>query len=173
MPQEQDISNYINGIKSKMGIETTWKLEIERGLIAKLAEAIGDPNPLWNDREYASKTRYGRIIAPPSFFGSGMMFGWEMCINPPRFESIRIPGGESQKPTTIPMLTNVVDGGSEREFYKLVGEGDVITTVSKLADVSVRESKKFGKMVFLLLENVHWNESGEMVAKCTRRVITY
>ncbi|MGZ6550894.1 MAG: FAS1-like dehydratase domain-containing protein, partial [Tumebacillaceae bacterium] len=41
--------------------------EVEKGAIRKFAEAIGDPNPLYRDPEYAVNTRYGKIIAPPTF----------------------------------------------------------------------------------------------------------
>ena len=46
----------------------------------KFAEGIGDPNPLWSDEEYARKTRYGSIIAPPSFVWATLahvQFGWK------------------------------------------------------------------------------------------------
>ena len=27
---------------------------------------LGDPNPLWSDEEYAKKSSYGALVAPPS-----------------------------------------------------------------------------------------------------------
>jgi acyl dehydratase len=39
--------------------------EATRIAILKFAEGIGDTNPLWSDPEYAAKTRYGTIVAPP------------------------------------------------------------------------------------------------------------
>ena len=42
---------------------------VERGAIARFAEAVDDPNPLYSDLEYAQNSRYGSIIAPPGFFG--------------------------------------------------------------------------------------------------------
>ena len=41
--------------------------EVERGAIRRFAEAIGDPNPLFNDEREARKTRFGGMIAPPTF----------------------------------------------------------------------------------------------------------
>lgn len=35
--------------------------------IRHFANGIGDPNPLWRNPEYAKGTRYGHIIAPPTF----------------------------------------------------------------------------------------------------------
>ena len=41
--------------------------EATRMAILKFADGIGDPNPLWRNEEYAKKTRFGSIIAPPSW----------------------------------------------------------------------------------------------------------
>jgi len=46
--------------------------EIERGAIRKFAQAIEDPNALFNDEQAARKTRFGGMIAPPTF---GRMLG--------------------------------------------------------------------------------------------------
>lgn len=40
---------------------------VERGAVRKFAEAIGDPNPLYVDGEAAKRSRYGGLIAPPTF----------------------------------------------------------------------------------------------------------
>ncbi len=53
--------------------------EATRIAILKFADGIGDPNPLWRDLDYASKTHYGTIVAPPSWILSvlaGLQFGW-------------------------------------------------------------------------------------------------
>ena len=44
--------------------------EVEKGAIRKFAEALGDANPLFNDEEAARKTRYGGMIASPTFLRS-------------------------------------------------------------------------------------------------------
>ena len=44
--------------------------QIEEGAILRFAEAIGDTNPIFNDKEEASKTKYGGIVAPPTFLRS-------------------------------------------------------------------------------------------------------
>src|SRR5918912_4266607 len=40
---------------------------VEKGAVRKFAEAIGDPNPLYVDEEAAKASRYGRLLAPPTF----------------------------------------------------------------------------------------------------------
>ena len=40
---------------------------VEKGAVRKFAEAICDPNPLYVDEAAAKKSRYGGLIAPPTF----------------------------------------------------------------------------------------------------------
>jgi|GEM_PF-2462772 len=42
-----------------------WRTEVTRDAIYHLALAIGDLNPLYLDEEYAKKTRWGTLLAPP------------------------------------------------------------------------------------------------------------
>src|SRR4051812_12270194 len=44
-----------------------WCHEATRDNIRHYAHGIGDDNPLWCDPSYAAATRYGTVIAPPSF----------------------------------------------------------------------------------------------------------
>ena len=64
-------------VKSRIG--KTWRprepipflhTQAPRDAIRYYCEGIGDVNPLYRDPEYAKKTRYGRIIAPPCFLYS-------------------------------------------------------------------------------------------------------
>ena len=42
-----------------------WRTEVTRDAIYHLALAIGDLNPLYLDEDYAKKTRWGTLLAPP------------------------------------------------------------------------------------------------------------
>ncbi len=53
----------------------------ERGAVRRFAEAIADPSPLYVDEEPAKRSRYGRILAPPTFprtFDYGRVEGLEL-----------------------------------------------------------------------------------------------
>lgn len=54
------------GVKIEHTLEP-WCHEATRDNIRHYAHGIGDNNPLWCDPAYAKKTRYGDVIAPPSF----------------------------------------------------------------------------------------------------------
>lgn len=51
---------------------------IEQGAVRKFADAIGDPNPLYRDVDFALQTRRKRVQAPPTFactFDYGVLDG--------------------------------------------------------------------------------------------------
>ena len=118
-------------------------LEVEKGHIRRFAEAVGDPNPLWNDEAVARKSRYGGLIAPPTFL-----------------RSVRYD--RPQLPYDTP-FTRILDGGSEWEYLQPIRVGDRITTVARIADVSERAGR-LGAMLFTILEISYTNQFGELVA---------
>ncbi|MBA3610148.1 MAG: MaoC family dehydratase N-terminal domain-containing protein, partial [Rubrobacter sp.] len=40
---------------------------VERGAVRKFAEAIAEESPLYVDEDVARGSRYGRLLAPPTF----------------------------------------------------------------------------------------------------------
>jgi acyl dehydratase len=54
---------------------------VERGPVRQFAEAIADPSPLYTDERVAAESRYGRLLAPPTFprtFDYGSIDGLEL-----------------------------------------------------------------------------------------------
>jgi acyl dehydratase len=54
---------------------------VERGAVRRFAEAIADPSPLYVDEKVAEHSRYGALIAPPTFprtFDYGRIEGLEL-----------------------------------------------------------------------------------------------
>ena len=59
-------------LRKRIGVKITdtiepWNYEATRDAIRHYAHGIGDDNPLWTDPAYAEKTRYGSLVALPSF----------------------------------------------------------------------------------------------------------
>src|SRR5271166_3798802 len=55
-------------VRKQIGLQSeAHVVEVERGAIRRFAEAIGDPNPLFHDEVAARRSRFGGIIAPPTF----------------------------------------------------------------------------------------------------------
>ncbi|MGW0021484.1 FAS1-like dehydratase domain-containing protein [Rhodococcus sp. NPDC003382] len=74
----------IDSMRAKSGMklridESRNNDQANRWTILRFAEGIGDTNPLWCDPEYAASTRYGGLVAPPTWSYccfSGVQFGW-------------------------------------------------------------------------------------------------
>ena len=137
--------------------------EVEREAIRRFADSVDDPNPLYYDEEYAKKSKYGTIIAPPGFISTPWF------ADRPRKWGAR---GETAPDETAGVRAAVVkagygrvlDGGMEYEFFKPVKAGDTITFSSAISDIRVREGRT-GKMAFIITETTYTNQNSEVVAK--------
>ena len=126
--------------------------DVEKGAIIKFAEAIGDTNPIFNDEVAARKSRYGGMVAPPTFLRS---------INP----------GPLKVEFRSPYTANL-DGGSEWEYFEPIRPGDRITVTTKIADLYERAGR-LGNMMFLVRETNYVNQFGNTVAKQRTTGISY
>jgi acyl dehydratase len=139
------------------GSPQTW--EVEKGAIRRFADAVGDYNPVYSDVEYARKSRYGAIIAPPGFFGWPVRQarGSPLAVDiPPELESAFAQAG-------CP-LSLVLDGGMEYEFFAPIRAGDILTAVTTIRNLRERSSET-GSIIVSFLDTVYHNQQGELVAK--------
>lgn len=127
-------------------------LEVEKGAIIKFARAIGDDNPLFNDEVEARKSRYGGLIAPPTFLRS--------------ITSVR-----PELPFNLP-LNRVLDGGSDWEYFEPVRAGDRITTTAKITDISERTGR-LGVMFISTTVITYRNQLDQVVATQANTSIRY
>lgn len=134
-------------------------LEVERGAIARLADAIEDPNPLFRNEEYAKNSKYGGIIAPPGFFG------WPVGGGDIEAGMSRVVGAVAGAG-----MLRILDGGIELNFYVPVRAGDTLVTYGKLADVREKQTSQ-GKMLFLVIEQKYLNQDGALVAVARQTLI--
>ena len=145
-------SSSIEELRSKIGVE--WEAgvyEIEKGMIRRFVQAIGDPNPLWQDEEYANQNRYGGVIAPPNFIHS---VGFEQFVE----QALPLISGE-----------RALSASSEIECYQPVRPGDTITATLQLSDVRERQ----GKMRFMPFDTTYKNQRQELVAKYRHTIVSY
>jgi len=99
-------------MKSMLGMELNRSvLEVDKTMLRRLAEAIDDTNPKWQEE------------AAPGFLVAAMVSG----------------GGEP--PKTLFPLKRMVAGGGDWEYLLPIKAGDTITCVTNLADMYEREGK--------------------------------
>ncbi len=133
--------------------------KVEEGAIQRYAQAIGDPNPLFNDPDFASKTKYSRLLAPPGFTGWPVKAG---RLSDRLLESLLKAGAPSR----------LLDGGVEFEFVEPVGAGDVLTATTKIANITERETR-LGKTMFTTLETTFVNQKGNVALKSRSTFILF
>jgi len=117
--------------------------EIERGMVGKFAEAIGDPNPLW------------RQVAPPTFLAA------------------LVPTELWHKMTTAKCpLTRFLNGGNELEYYQPIRVGDVISVTARLDKLRKMEGEE-GTTLFMIMGVTYKNRKGGVVARGKNTYIRY
>ena len=126
--------------------------DIEKGAIIKFAQAIGDPNPLFNDEVQARKSRYGGLIAPPTFLRS-------------------MVSARPALPFDLP-LERLLDGGSDWEYFHPVRAGDRITAISEIADINERTGR-MGLMIITSIVVTYRNQFDQVAATQTSTSIRY
>ncbi|WP_334143777.1 MaoC family dehydratase N-terminal domain-containing protein [Rhabdothermincola sp.] len=138
------------------------KVVVERGPVAKFADAVKNDSPVYQSLEAARAAGFEHIPAPPTYAFSALQY-WG-----------RFPEDQPPDPTggTNPMMEvigtlmakggMVLHGEQEFEYHKPIQVGDVLTSEGKVVDCYSKESK--GRtMTFLVVEDVYRDEAGEPV----------
>lgn len=103
-------------------------------LIRHYADALGDRNPLWRSEDYAKKTRWGGIIAPPTFADSIIQpycfFFW-----PEKFKEM----SSLFKYRPFPYAAMM---GNKRELFQVIRHGDRIRVIQTYLGIEEIESKR-------------------------------
>jgi acyl dehydratase len=114
---------------------------VERGAVRKFAEAIADPSPLYVDEEAARRSRYGRLLAPPTF--------------PRTFDYGAIEGLELPK-------AGMIHGEFRIAYERPLFVGDEVMCRVELKDSYDRRGRR-GLLGFLVFERTGESAAGEKV----------
>lgn len=132
----------------KAGLETGINNEwVTTDLIRHYADALGDKNPLWRDEQYCRRTRWGGIIAPPTFID---------CIAPTF----------TQDKTSMPPGARALPAGAKRQWFQVMRPGDRIHVVDQYTGVEEKKHKKKKpyRMFFDNTRRTYINQREEIVA---------
>ena len=135
-----------------------YKVVVEEGSTKKYAEMTEDLNPLYVNEEYAKKSKYGGIIAPPNYAVTYLLSSL--------FNSFTDPGmAEIVADFDFEIsFENLLHGEQEFEFFEPVKPGDEIGT-----EVEIVNAYKKGNLNFVDFGTTSKNQRGELVTKgiCT------
>ena len=130
--------------------------------IRRFLEATTDDNPLWQDEQYAQRTRWGGIIAPPAYLEA---------FNPSNHAFRRSPDMSHMSLPFAPPFPRTFQAFNEFLFFIPLIPGDKITSICKLGDIYQREGKS-GRMVFIRIDNEHRNQRNELVGITSEAMVS-
>ncbi|MCX2929881.1 MaoC family dehydratase N-terminal domain-containing protein [Mycobacterium sp. CVI_P3] len=131
------------GVKIAQTVEP-WCYEVTRDNIRHYAHGIGDDNPLWCDVDYAAQSRYGTLLAPPSFV---------FALN--RIYSGYVGG--------LPGV-HAMWSGASTTWHRHLRRGDEIHTEAYLKDL-VEHQTAFAGRAIQQIYHVDFYSDGELVAE--------
>lgn len=139
----------LDDLRARIGAPITdtvepWNFEATRDAIRHYAHGIGDDNPLWCDPDYAARSRFGTIVALPSFL----------------FTTSRIVSGYVGGLAG----THAMWAGADWTWHKPVLRGDVIHTEAHLKDVIEHNTSFAGRSFQQIYHVDFYNQSGDLVA---------
>jgi len=123
----------------------SYTYDVSKDKIREYAKAIKNPDPHYMDEAFARKSKYGAIIAPPTF---AVVFG--AYLIEPLFM-------DKELNLNMAML---VHGEQDLEFFEVVKAGDSITTSAKITDIKNKE-----KLDIITVEGISKNQHGSNVCR--------
>ena len=153
--------------KAQIGVNSPpWIYEVTTTSVRAFARGVGYTDPVYYDSDAAKAAGYRNLPAPPCYLGTPVF----------------IPG-KSDDTFSGPLnsginflqfgLVNVLDGGTEVEYFDNICAGDTLTAVNRLVGLDIRESKKLGQMLILSFEMEYKNQSGKVVMISRGQAILY
>jgi len=121
--------------------------------LRKLAQGNGDLNPLYWDEAYAAKTRWGGLIAPPTFINTT---GTSVIKELTDYDRAKGAGALSG--------IQAWDGGKECYYYHPIRLGDFIWSKKCVTDVEVKRSEFAGTAVHSHTRQFWANDKRELLA---------
>ena len=121
--------------------------EVGREKIREYAQAVGEDDPVYFDRETATAAGFRDVAAPPMFAVV--------------YSSPAVANGLFDPDVGI-NFAMLVHGGQEFEWGEPVCAGDTITTTASVKDIHQR-----GEMGFYVFESVSTNQEGQEVVRGT------
>ena len=151
----RQIDEWVEETKKLTGKEVrereTWNYDVTADTIRHFCYGTDDDNPLYLDPDYAAKTKYGKLTAPPAYLVS--------VLYP-------ILHG---KPMKAPLASLI--GGLAYEWFRPIYVGDRLHAVSKQAKFFEKVNKQGRRLNFVISEISYLDEKDELVGKAAGTMI--
>jgi acyl dehydratase len=131
-----------------------YAVTVDRVKIREFARAIGDLSPFYLDDRVGRASRFGDVIAPPTF--------------PITFRDEQADTGALLRDLGVD-ISRILHGEQEFELHRPIRAGETFLCRPKLTDI-YEKSGKSGAMAFVVRETYVTDKDGELVA--TQRGVT-
>ncbi len=125
--------------------------EVEKGMIRRFADALGDPNPMYQEEAVARAAGYPALVAPPTF-------------------AVALTSNERFRHSLDLGTRSILHGEQQFEYTRALVAGDRITVVSRVADVQEKAGAS-GPMDVLVVEDEGRDDKGELVFRSRATLI--
>lgn len=149
---------YPNPTLRKGVITKPWNIRASADAIRRWAECIGDANPLFQDEDYAAKTRWNGSICPPGF-------EWSMGID----RAPVVPEELNRRTRSALRGIQLYHSGAEYLYYFPVREGTTLYKSECVAGVAEKVSSRFGTRSVIVDNSTYWWDEADKVAVTSSR----
>jgi acyl dehydratase len=151
---EEAVTRMRNRIGRTFPIEQPHIRFINLDSITHVARAIGDTNPLYTDPEYAARTRYGKLVAPPATFYACAWGSWDLR------HGQGLPG------------VHGLHSGDTWRYHRPVLAGDEIHATKTLIRIDPMEGRLAGNKMMIQADEIRfYNQDDVLVAVQTMPII--
>jgi len=137
-----------------------WHEAATADAIWHFAAAVGDDNPLWFDREHAGKTRWGGLVAPPTYF-----YTCERGLPTPLDEDLT-----EIRDDLLPNVPSVWIRSSWK-WQRLLRVGERVRSTWELAGIRVVTGRSRQPSVHQIEQFTHRDAGGEIIAEEIRDIL--
>ena len=133
------------------------RFPISAEMVAELADAVEDANPLYTDQAAAEASRFSGLLCPP-------LATWKDFAPPIGYFGA---GQESHFEVPLPFNGYGLNGGSDWRFLRPAYIGDWITRQFKILDI-YQKAGRSGPLVFVQRQETQTNQHGHIISIARR-----
>jgi acyl dehydratase len=125
--------------------------DVEKGAIRRFADALGDPNPMYQDEAVAKAAGYPSLVAPPTF-------------------AIVLASNERFRHSLDLGTRSVLHAEQQFEYGRALVAGDHVKVTSRVADVLERPGAS-GPTDVIVIEDEGRDDKGELLFRSRATLI--
>jgi acyl dehydratase len=146
--------------------------DVCKQMIRHWCEAMEDANPMYTNEEYAKKSKYGSIVAPPT-----MVQAWSFGPLWPNGQDLfyRHPERLQKKESTPPEIAmqklekagfiGSLATNTSMDFFKPLFPGDTVIQKAQLSDITPEKKTSAGIGHFIIMTYTYTNQKGELICR--------